>query len=45
MRESKYTGPAKPIPTWHRHAIDYIEPIVLTLSLVVLMLDLFLWRP
>ena len=39
-----YTGPAKPIKTWHKKAIDYVEPIVLTLSLAVVLLDVFVWR-
>jgi hypothetical protein len=45
MNSSKYKGPAKPVRTWHRPLIDYIEPIVVTLALVVVLLDMFVWRP
>ena len=40
----KYKGPSKPIPTWRKPLIDYIEPIVLTLGLCVVAADLFIWR-
>ena len=46
----KYTGPAKRIPTRTlAHLLNYREAFVLTLvylvCLIVLALDMFLWRP
>lgn len=44
MSKIRYTGPAKPINTWRRPVMDYIEPIVMTLGLVVVLFDLYVWR-
>lgn len=44
MSKIRYTGPAKPIPLWRRPVMDYIEPIVMTLGLVVVLFDLYVWR-
>ena len=43
----KYTGPAKPLPTYHIHPIDnrLTRAIFLMALIVVLLLDLFVWRP
>lgn len=46
-----YRGPAKAIPTrtWRTKLTDtlsvYAEPIVLTVGFIVVVLDLFVWRP
>ena len=46
-----YRGPAKAIPTrtWRTKLTDtlsvYAEPIVLTVGFIVVVFDLFIWRP
>jgi hypothetical protein len=40
----KYTGPAKPIPTWRRPMIDYIEAVVFLSGIVIVGLDVYVWR-
>ena len=47
MTQRKYTGPAKPIsldPTRHS-PWERIERIVLLLGLIVVALDVLVWRP
>lgn len=41
----KYTGPAKPIPTHVEIVSDKVERIVFLLGLIVVALDVYLWRP
>lgn len=41
----KYTGPAKPIPTHIELVSDKAERIVFLLCLIVVALDVFIWRP
>ena len=43
----KYTGPAKPMPTYHIHPIDnrFTRGLFLLALIGVLLLDLFYWRP
>ena len=41
----KYQGPAKRIKTYRRKAIEYWEPVVLTACFLVVLLDVFIWRP
>jgi hypothetical protein len=41
----KYTGPAKPIPTHVEIVSDKTERIVFLIGLIVVALDLFIWRP
>jgi len=41
----KYTGPAKPIPTHTELVSDKAERIVFLLCLIVVALDVFIWRP
>jgi hypothetical protein len=41
----KYAGPAKPIPTHIELVSDKAERIVFLLGLIVVALDLFVWRP
>lgn len=40
----KYTGPAKPIPTHIELVSDKAERIVFLLGLIVVALDVFIWR-
>jgi len=40
----KYTGPAKPIPTQIEIVSDKAERIVFLLGLIVVALDVFIWR-
>jgi hypothetical protein len=40
----KYTGPAKPIRLWRRPIIDYVEAVVFLLGIVVVLLDVYVWR-
>lgn len=40
----KYTGPAKPIPTRVDLVSDKAERVVFLLGLIVVALDVFLWR-
>ena len=39
-----YTGPAKPIPTWRRPKIDYVEAVVFLSGFLITGLDVFVWR-
>lgn len=39
-----YTGPAKPIQTWHRPKIDYFEAVVFLSGFIAVGLDVFYWR-
>lgn len=41
----KYTGPAKPIPTHTEIVGDKAERVVFLLCLIVVALDVFIWRP
>lgn len=41
----KYTGPAKPIPTYREPITHKAERVLFLLALIVLALDLFIWRP
>lgn len=41
----KYRGPAKPIPTHVEIVSDKVERIVFLLGLIVVALDVFIWRP
>ena len=41
----KYTGPAKPLATHIELVSDRTERIVFLLGLIVVALDLFIWRP
>ena len=41
----KYTGPAKPIPTHIELVSDRTERIVFLLGLIVVALDVIIWRP
>lgn len=41
----KYTGPAKPIPTQIEIVSDKAERIVFLLGLIVVALDVIIWRP
>ena len=41
----KYTGPAKPIPTSREPTTHTAERVLFLLALIVLALDLFIWRP
>ena len=38
----RYTGPAKPISTWRKPLIDYIEPIAFTLGFVFVAVLIYL---
>jgi hypothetical protein len=40
----KYTGPAKPIPTQSEHDIFIVECVVFLLGIVVVGLDVYVWR-
>lgn len=44
MIYTPYTGPAKPIPTWRRPKIDYVEAVVFLSGILVVGLDLYVWR-
>lgn len=39
-----YTGPAKPIQLWRRPKIDYIEAVVFLSGILIVGLDLYVWR-
>jgi hypothetical protein len=39
-----YTGPAKPIPTWRRPKIDYVESVVFLSGILIVGLDVYVWR-
>jgi len=41
----KYRGPAKPTPTHIELITDKAERIVFLLGLIVVALDVFIWRP
>jgi hypothetical protein len=41
----KYKGPAKPVPTHIEIVSDKAERIVFLLGLIVVALDVFIWRP
>jgi hypothetical protein len=41
----KYKGPAKPVPTHIEIVSDTVERIVFLLCLIVVALDVFIWRP
>jgi len=41
----KYRGPAKPVPTHIEIVSDKAERIVFLLGLIVVALDVFIWRP
>lgn len=43
----RYRGPAKPIPTERIHPVDHrvTRGVVLVFLIVVLLMDLFVWRP
>lgn len=47
MTQRKYTGPARPIPTYHIHPVESrtSKALFLLALIAVLLLDLFLWRP
>lgn len=45
MSKLRYTGPAKPIPTRIEIVSDKVERIVFLLGLIVVALDVFIWRP
>ena len=40
----KYTGPAKPIPTWRRPMIDYVEAVVFLSGILIVILDVFVFE-
>jgi hypothetical protein len=40
----KYTGPAKPIPTQSERGIFIAECVVFLLGIVVVLLDVYVWR-
>lgn len=40
----KYTGPAKPITLWRRPLIDYVECVVFLLGILIVGLDVFVFR-
>lgn len=44
MTQLNYRGPARPLPTWRRPLIDYVEVATYIGGVVVLALDLFYWR-
>jgi hypothetical protein len=44
LKEMKYTGPAKPIPTGRRPWIDVIEAVVFAIGLIVVLFDVYVWR-
>ena len=44
MIYTPYTGPAKPIQMWRRPMIDYVEAVVFLSGIVVVGLDVFVWR-
>lgn len=39
-----YTGPAKPITLWRRPKIDYVEAVVFLSGILIVGLDLYVWR-
>lgn len=41
----KYTGPAKPVTTHIEIVSNKVERIVFLLGLIVVALDVFIWRP
>jgi hypothetical protein len=41
----KYTGPAKPVRLYRTPLIDRIEYAVFVLGLIVVALDVYIWRP
>ena len=41
----KYTGPAKPLTTYREPITHKIERVVLLLGLIIVALDVFIWRP
>ncbi len=41
----RYKGPAKPVPTWRRSWVDVFEVAVYAAALVVVIFDIFFWRP
>jgi len=44
MNHIKYTGPAKPIPTQSERGIFIVECVVFLLGIVVVLLDVYVWR-
>jgi hypothetical protein len=44
MNHIKYTGPAKPIRLWRRPMIDYVEAVVFLSGIVIVGLDVYVWR-
>lgn len=44
---TRYTGPAKPVPTEYVHPIGSrpAKAVLLGFSIIMLLLDLFYWRP
>ena len=45
IQPTKYTGPAKPIQTYKEPITHKAERVVFLLGLVVVALDVLLWRP
>ena len=41
----KYTGPAKPIPTRRKWGFVTLELAAIVAAVVVVALDVFVWRP
>jgi hypothetical protein len=39
-----YRGPAKPIRLWRRPMIDYVESVVFLSGIVIVGLDVYVWR-
>jgi len=39
-----YRGPAKPIRLWRRPMIDYVEAVVFLSGIVIVGLDVYVWR-
>ncbi len=43
-RPVRYTGPAKPIRCWRRPVIEYVETVVFLSGILIVGLDVFVWR-
>lgn len=44
MNHIPYTGPAKPITLWRRPLIDYVECVVFLSGILIVGLDVYVWR-
>jgi hypothetical protein len=40
----KYTGPAKPVDTWRRSWVEWFELAVYAAGLIIVVLDVLVWR-